>query len=407
MGIVADDLTGAADSAVVFAGCGFSVQLLLPADPAAESSVWSAAEPGLGADSGVLAVATGARALPDEKAASVTSAGVLDLLARGCDRVFVKVDSTMRGSVAGQVRGALAAWSTAFADASVVLCPAFPSQGRTVVDGVVLVGGVSLASSAAASDPVTPVRASRLSELVQGSVAWDLATAPGRVRYKGTPTSQPLLGVAVSPRAGGVCPAPKAGQHGSVLTADAATESDLDALAALIDEAGPAVLAAGSAGLANAFAELWADNTSQPGPAHQAPGRILVAVSSLHPTAAAAVANLTEPDTDVVTTPTERQPSTSGAAQQFGQRVAEQLRQNDYSAIVLVGGDGAAATLKEIGATSVTLHCNLLPGVPLGTVNGGTAAGLRIVTRSGGFGDNAGLAQIVRRLRNPPPREPG
>ena len=100
---------------------------------------------------------TGVRAAADDVAAERTAAAVRELLARGCDRLYVKIDSTMRGSVAGQLRGALAAWAEKHTGAGAVLCPAFPDQGRTVVGGQVLVDGVPVARTAAAADPVTPI----------------------------------------------------------------------------------------------------------------------------------------------------------------------------------------------------------------------------------------------------------
>ena len=82
---------------------------------------------------------------------------VRGLVAQGCDRLYVKIDSTMRGSVAGQLRGALDAWGASCPGAVVVLCPAFPDEGRTVVGGAVLVDGIPVDRSPAAVDPITPV----------------------------------------------------------------------------------------------------------------------------------------------------------------------------------------------------------------------------------------------------------
>src|SRR3982751_298816 len=145
VGLVADDLTGATDAAVQFAEEGWSAHVLC--SPAARPEIVEGVPR-------LLAVVTGLRAAPDDKAAAGTSRAVRGLLARGCDRLYVKIDSTMRGSVAGQLQGALAAWAGTHPQTIVVLTPAFPEEGR-----------------AAAGDPITPVLESRLDRLVPGATA--------------------------------------------------------------------------------------------------------------------------------------------------------------------------------------------------------------------------------------------
>lgn len=378
VGLVADDLTGATDSAVQFAAAGWPAHLLRSPD----------AGPEIGASGpSLLAVVTGVRAAGDEVAAGRTAAAVRELLARGCDRLYVKIDSTMRGSVAAQLRGALAAWTEKHAGAGVVLCPAFPDQGRTVVGGRLLVDGVPVAHTAAADDPVTPVADSRLARLVPGA----------------TPASLLDLGRVPDPGHGRRADA-------AVLFVDATTDSDLDAVAACLDRLGPPWVAAGSAGLAAAMARRWPHGRSGSQVAGRPATRILVGVSSLHPIALSSVERLRNtmatrgaperPVVDVITTPAARADA-AAVATGFGDRMAERLTEAPYDALVLIGGDGAAATLDRLGATAITVHTTLGPGVPIGAIVGGAAHGLRIVTRSGGFGDSESLVRIVDRLRQP------
>src|SRR4051812_26150432 len=118
VGLVADDLTGATDAAVQFAVEGWSAHVLC--NPAARPEIPDGVP-------SLLAVVTGVRAAPDDEAAAGTARAVRGLLARGCDRLYVKIDSTMRGSVAGQLRGALAAWAGKHPTAIVMFSPAFPA----------------------------------------------------------------------------------------------------------------------------------------------------------------------------------------------------------------------------------------------------------------------------------------
>jgi uncharacterized protein YgbK (DUF1537 family) len=100
----------------------------------------------------------------------------------------------------------------------------------------------------------------------------------------------------------------------------------------------------------------------------------------------------------LVTTPAARGDAGVVAAD-FGNRVAAQLARSSYDVLVLVGGDGAAAALDRIGATAVTVHSVLAPGVPIGAIVGGPAHGVRVVTTSGGFGDAESLLRIIDRLQ--------
>ena len=371
VGLVADDLTGATDSAVQFAEAGWAAHLLRG----------GGAEPVDGsADAGpaLLAVVTGVRAATDDVAADRTAAAVRELVARGCERLYVKIDSTVRGSVAGQLRGALAAWADTHPGAVTVLCPAFPDQARTVVDGEVLVGGVPVARTAAGTDPLAPVVDGRLERLVPGAVAVTAAGLDGWSR--------------------------SGGDGGRVAVVDAATNADLDVIAACMDRLGPACVAAGSAGLAAAMARRWSRGRRPADGAVSPSTRILVGVSSLHPVALSAVRRLRDATTGdatpvhLVTTPAARADSVVVAAD-FGDRVAAQLARSSYDVLVLVGGDGAAAALDRIGATAVTVHSALAPGVPIGSIVGGPAHGVRVVTTSGGFGDAESLLRIIDRLQ--------
>jgi uncharacterized protein YgbK (DUF1537 family) len=378
VGLVADDLTGAADAAAQFAVEGWSAHVLC--SPAARPEV-VAEGPSL------LAVVTGVRAARDDKAAADTAAGVRGLVAQGCDRLYVKIDSTMRGSVAGQLRGALDAWRARCPGAVVVLCPAFPDEGRTVVEGAILVDGIPVDRSPAAIDPITPVTESRLDRLVPGATAAvlpDLTSAP---------------------------PGNGAGSQGPrVLFVDASTGADLDAAAAGVDRLGSQGVAAGSAGLAAALARRWSARRTAATAHIRSSTRMLIGVTSLHPLARELVERLgtavaardTRPAAvDVIDTGAPRTDAAAVAAS-FGEQVAERLAGGSYDTVVLVGGDGAAAALHRVGAEAIRVHGTLAAGVPVGTILGGEAHGMRVVTKSGGFGGSDSLLEIVDRLQSSP-----
>lgn len=360
IGLVADDFTGAADSAGVFAQHGWAVRLLVST---ADADARDAAQPDT-----VLAISTGSRSMSERDAADATETAVHRLMAAGVDRLFLKVDSTMRGPVASQVRGAIDAWNVRHPLAPAVVAPAFPAQGRTVVNGVVLVDGVDVSRTASGRDPFAPVVSSRLAELLPGFERLSPLSAPASMR----------------PRT----------------YADAATDDDLDAVAQVVERHATA-LAVGSAGLASALARRW--------PRHALPavraasrGDIVVAATSLHPVTARQLGELgasAPRGVHVVTPPAERDRSPARVADRIARSVSALLRTKQVGSLVVVGGDGVAAVLDDLGATAVDIDDVLGSGCPTGTIVGGPAHGIRIVSKSGGFGSPRTLVDLVSRLR--------
>jgi uncharacterized protein YgbK (DUF1537 family) len=138
---------------------------------------------------------------------------------------------------------------------------------------------------------------------------------------------------------------------------------------------------------------------------------MLIGVTSLHPlardlverlrTAVAARGTGPQAVVDVISTGALRTDA-AAVARSFGEQVAERLTGGSYDTVVMVGGDGAAAALHRVGAHAIRVHGALAPGVPVGTILGGAANGMRVVTKSGGFGRSDFLLEIVDRLQSSP-----
>lgn len=354
LGLIADDLTGAGDASVQFAKLGWST--VVSWDLAPELIRGSAPD--------VFAITTDSRALTNEAAEKLTADALTALMNAGIDRVFLKIDSTMRGSVPGQVAGALAAWRARYPDARAIVCPAYPQMGRTVESNRLLVHGEPVERTAFGRDPVTPVKTSDMVTLLPAS------------------------------------------QH--VTTADAASDADLMALAASISAAGPSVIPVGSGGLAAALAATWSKGPSTEVmlrmtdiiPKGRKKSRILLQISSLNPVSRAQVARLKGafPDVVVLLAPAERRDS-AAAAETLAREFAEQVEREEWDILGLIGGDGARETLKQLGATGIRIVDSLLEGIPLGLVVGGKADGTPVFTKAGGFGDEDALVRIVERMK--------
>jgi uncharacterized protein YgbK (DUF1537 family) len=360
LALIADDLTGAGDASVQFARRGWDTYLsLVPLNALSGTRHFSG--------SSVIAVTTDCRALGNDAARKVTAEVLAALMSEGIDRLFLKIDSTMRGSVPGQVAGALAAWGKRHPDARAFVCPAYPGMGRTVESGRLLVNGEPVERTAIGRDPVTPVAASDMSMLLPGS--------------------------------------------SSIRIFDAATDADLMAVAECISMAGRSVIPVGSGGLAEAVAEVWSgrDESVQnarrqrrrPLRARGQGSRILLQVSSLNPVSHTQVARLKEafPDVVVLSPPAERADPAAVAAA-LAQAFAARLEREPWDVLGLVGGDGARATLGELGASGIRIIDSVIEGVPFGIVAGGRADGLPVFTKAGGFGAEDALVRCVEGMRS-------
>jgi uncharacterized protein YgbK (DUF1537 family) len=71
------------------------------------------------------------------------------------------------------------------------------------------------------------------------------------------------------------------------------------------------------------------------------------------------------------------------------------VRSVELSGLVIVGGDTAFAALGALGGISVDVAGEVEPGVPYGVIADGPAAGVVLVTKAGGFGDERTLVRAL------------
>lgn len=394
--IVADDLTGSGDTAVQFVRAGWNTHLSIGgADEALSGPDTAGVE--------VLAVTTNSRALAAADAAEVVWQNVRRLRAAGVTRLYKKVDSTLRGAFKAEIDAAREAWGP---DTVAVICPAFPATGRTVVQGVLYVNGKPVTETSAATDPVTPVTESHIPTLLGCA---HVATQDGD-------TPQAL--------------AARIREAGQTVVVDAATEADLERLARAIGLLGAHALPVGAGGLAVPLARVWA------GADQTAP--VVVVVTSQHSAARAQAAALQASGADTWT-PSLPQLADDAAwqawsqpllqahakaqaeagtvlllapegqldgldsetvAERLGSLAAQLITSARAAGVVATGGDGARSVLVALGARGIALVDEVMGGVPLGTLTGGTAAGLPVVTKAGGFGTEDVLVRAVRAIRD-------
>ena len=343
--IQADDLTGAADTAVGFAAAGLPTAVL----------PWPPATP---PDAAVLAFDTASRDLGPGAAAD-RAGRVAQWFADHCDErawLYKKLDSTLRGNAAAELTAVEQALCAAGRCPSrVVIAPAFPALGRTTVDGLQCWDGEVVDVARLLGDPEEAVErvvvdARETADLE--ALAGTLETQPGRPLLVGSG------GLAAAHAARRRAPSPPATAPGG---------------------AGPVLVVSGSR---TPLAARQADVLCRARP-----------LTRVAPDDGEGAAFALEAGGDVLLmAPAER---TADAAGSLGRAAARALRTTMPRLVIAVGGDTAHAVCAALGVEALWAEREAAPGAPLlhGTLVDGR--GLRLVMKSGSFGDDDVLARLV------------
>lgn len=250
---LADDLTGATDCA---AACAFSS---IHAVVVLDGSEWPDAE--------LLVLDANTRCMGQEQAVAQVSRLVLDH-ARSADRIFFKkVDSTLRGHLAAELRAVLDIRRKAASRRVVaILAPAFPAQGRTTVDGQLLVHGVPLENADLWDGEPQPPR-SNIPELLADADLRSAVVSLETIRKGRTALERDFVLRA---------------READVLVCDAETEADLALIAEASLVLGPATVWAGSAGFARHLVQVsgWRGQPLAVPPLKIAPAPVLFVMGS-------------------------------------------------------------------------------------------------------------------------------
>ena len=146
IGVIADDFTGASDIGLTLAEAGMSVcQFIGVPETAAKA----------GLDAGVVALKT--RTAPVAEAIETSLAACDWLLAQGAGQIILKVCSTFDSTAQGNIGPVLDSIAARLNAGPVIVCPAFPENGRSVYQGHLFVADRLLNESGMEDHPLTPM----------------------------------------------------------------------------------------------------------------------------------------------------------------------------------------------------------------------------------------------------------
>jgi len=335
VGVLADDLTSAADGAGPFVMRGMAASIGCGRLPLLKRAV--------------LAVDSGARSVSAPEAAARVAALTAQLAAR--DILYKTVDSTLRGHVAVELEAAFKASGRK----TLVFAPAFPAAGRTTVGGIQLVDGIPVVETVYGRDPVHPARHSTLADLVPASIA-------------------------------------------QVVMIDASTQDELDAkVAAQMNP--ETILWMGSPGLAGALARRLAPIETPAEALGMAGDILIVIGSANPRSHRQAAALRGTAGVTVLHSPVERQDDSAALLSRIADEAVARIRTSATGAIIATGGDTMEAIMQRLDIREFEVLRELEPGFPLGRASLGGQRPLLLGMKAGGFGDDETLRRAVAQLR--------
>lgn len=342
--LLADDLTGALDTAAEFVGlCGpFDV---IWADAAAASASQS------------LAIDSGTR--ERSKAESVAIVGRLAPLLRDGTIAYKKVDSLLRGAWAAELGACLSTghW------ASCVVAPAFDYQGRRTVD------------------------AQQYARTVEGD--W---------RRVGDSLLDQLRQDGIEARRGSADTL----AQGGVQVFDAESDLDLDRVVEMARAMPGPVLWCGSGGLAGALARghradahsklkrpvlgLFGSDQAVTASQLDACGEATIALAE-GDGSAVVQRKLADGGVALVKVSLAEGLSRTDAAQRIARELTALIAALDPpKTLIIAGGETLKAVCLTLGAHALQVTGRIVPGLPRSTLQGGRWAGVDVISKSGAFG---------------------
>lgn len=398
--IFADDLTGALDAAVQFSKQNIPTIAFPTAEAFLENGDWSYC---------VYVVNTTTRHVARQEAYETVRALAAAVRRDGCQWVIKKTDSALRGNVGVELEALL----DAFGSSALYFVPAYPQMRRTTENGVQYCDGVPIAESVFGEDPFEPVQVSEVSQIVAQTSGIPVQSVRdwSQIRLTDRPT---------------------------IYCVDAQNDEDMLQICRLARECRVPVLLAGCAGLALALSSLM---RQQPRPAlpPQTGGEMFLISGSVNRITLQQIAYLKKrkypvwyldkqtqldpayPDSEagaqflselcrqmhehhvaVLSTSGTAEEVSSEGGQKYGvdqaiSALTRQVMERERCCILTVfGGDTLFCVVRTVFSGGLIPLMEIMPGVPVSLARFRDGRECLVVSRSGGFGDEASAEAIVK-----------
>ncbi|GAB5374535.1 MAG: four-carbon acid sugar kinase family protein [Acuticoccus sp.] len=416
-GAIADDFTGATDLAGLLARSGIKVSLRMgvPDTPP---------QPDETAPFEVIALKC--RTAPVEEAVRECRAALAWLKGAGAERFFWKYCSTFDSTAKGNIGPVAEALMADLGASQTIYCPAFPENGRSIFMGNLFVGRQPLAESPMKDHPLTPMRDSNLTRLLEPQVTQAVGLVDRLTVARGAAALKDALDTL-------------AGEGVAHVVVDAVADDDLHIIA---EACRSLTLMTGGSAVAMPLPGLYLKDGLLSGDAPRAsapdlPAETIVLSGScsamtraqvalyardapsfrLDPIAlaangpGAALEWLADQPLDAapIIYATAEPADVRAAQKELGVREAGELVEGALAALavaarekgarrfVVAGGETAGAITQALGVTRLEIGAEIAPGVPW-TFSESAGAPVALTLKSGNFGAETFFADALSRL---------
>jgi len=426
IGIIADDLTGAADTGVQFAKRGLTTLVIIDKDY--QEDILDRMQ--------VLGFNTNTRNVVPEIAYKRVNRVAKTLKDKGVKCIYKKIDSTLRGNIGIEIESVM----DVFDVETVILTASLPVHKRITVGGYQLVNQVPLQSSEIARNLNSSIQESHLPTLIQSQTK-------RKVGHIGL--SLVMQGIEALRQE--ILTHQKKGFE--IITVDATSKNDLAMIANAIVAVGLTKIIVGSAGLASELSSalelkiktegksavqkkegvvvaiygsksrsairqvLKAKEVAGNGVIEINIDRILTGKKSMDEELGKVLRETKKliskekniivklSDTKVLSGEEKNlKPRIESAAMNekileiLGRLAYKIVKSNKVAGLVLTGGETAVSVCKKLNSWGIVLRDEILPGIPVGELVGGEFEGLNIITKAGSFGEEDTLVKAIEYL---------
>ncbi|WP_196605226.1 four-carbon acid sugar kinase family protein [Pectinatus haikarae] len=420
LAVIADDLTGANDTAVQFAKRHMRSFVKLDIDKLKKN------------ESDVLVIDSDSRDLCPKDAYDKVKIICTEIAEQGISCIYKKIDSTMRGNVGIEIKAA----ADVLKPKLIIIAPAYPENNRITLGGYHLLDGIPLEYTEMAHAPKTPINNSYIPAILQQQVDEKIGLIELLVINKGKKFIKEKIDEFAK-------------KNIKWLVCDAVRQSDFAVLTEAL-KGYENILWAGSAGLAEYLNDFYGWQGNADAEIVQRNGPVLIVAGSVsHITQkqieyAAADENIKIVKLDISAILTEQENERDKTITKIkkliaaknnilvtaavndkdvtramwmgtqcgleGKEVSERtacflaeivskLELGKLAGMILTGGDTAVHICRAIGADAIEIIKEIDSGVPLGRLCG-DFGGMFVVTKAGAFGKPEIFVKAISAIKN-------
>lgn len=399
--IIADDFTGANDTGVQLKRRGISTSVVFTSDL-------------IDKDQSSFVIDTESRSLSEDDAYNKIKNILNDVELNDFKYLIKKVDSTLRGNVAKEIK----AVDEAYKSELVIFAPALPDLKRTTVNGIHMLDGVPITCTEMAKDPIKPVKEDNITRILESVYDEEV------IHINLDMLKNQKMDFSSS----------------RVFTFDAVTNEDMRYIIKKAMNTGKKVLWVGTAAMADNLFEIEKSMkavlsvvasvsavTRQQVKHAESKGVELVKIPIYD-----IIENKIEPEKyisqaecmlnegkDVILLPSssydaEEYFKSNEAGNKAGMSTEEIsnfvnmlmgsiskkiLKKTEVSGVFLTGGETAIGFFKEVESLGSSIVQEIAIGIPLMKLVGGPFEGLKVVTKAGAFGGEDAITYAIRKLK--------